>query len=222
MDIFLFVLSYLIQLIASAILIYRVWSLRSVNGLSIDTQICLLSSVISRCIWTLNTRIIGSSAVLAGLALLELFLSLFACVSLILFFRKLRHTILHSVPLGVSAVVLIPVTLTFAYVVNPGRWFALSSQILVAFSMYVEAVALAPQLLIARRIGDVEALTSHYIGLLVISRIVRMIFWVFMFIDGQSFLCLFIADLLHTILSTDFLRLWFKKLRHGGRLVYSL
>jgi ER lumen protein retaining receptor len=95
-------------------------------------------------------------------------------------------------------------------------------QVLVAFTMYLEAAALIPQLWLVRKMEDVEALTSNYVGILIIARAVRMIFWVIMFFDGQKFICLFTADVLHTALSADYLYLWVRKLRHGGRLIYSL
>lgn len=222
MDIFLFVLSYLIQLIASAILLYRIWNVRSVHGLSVDTQWCLLSSTISRCIWTFKTRIVEDSLWFTIVAVFEILASTIAATYLVHSFRCLRHTTTRVTPTPLSAVILIPLALLVASIVNPGKWFNFSSQILVAFTMFVEAIALVPQLWLVRKIGDIEALTSHYIGLLVIARVVRMLFWVFMLFDGQWFLCLFLADLLHTGLSADYLYLWIRKLRHGGRLVYSL
>ena len=222
MDIFLFVLSYLIQLLASGILLYKIWSVRSVYGLSLDTQVCLLLATISRCVWTLNTRIIETHAVLTIIAAMELFLCTLSGALFAYLFRNFRHTSITATPFALSYPVLMMIATVLAYLVNPGKWFAVSNQILVAFTIYIEAVALAPQLWMVRKIGDVEALTSHYIGLLVIARIVRMLFWIVIFFDGQRFLCLFVADLLHTALSADYLYLWINKLRNGGRLVYSL
>ena len=222
MDIFLFVLSYVTQLVASGILLYRIWSVHSVDGLTVDTQWCLLCSTISRCIWTLNTRIVEENKLFALLAVVELLSSLGAAGALVYSFQKFRHTFTRSVPKLLSAVILLPSALLIAYLVNPGKWFTFSTQVLVAFTMYAEAVALVPQLWLVQKIGDVEALTSHYIGLLVIARAVRMLFWLFMILDGQWFLCLFLADLLHTALSADYMYLWIRKLRHGGRLIYSL
>jgi ER lumen protein retaining receptor len=222
MDIFLFVLSYVIQLIASSLLVYRIWSVRSVNGLSLDTQICFLLSGISRVIWTMNTRIVESNALFAVLAVLELISSVSTTAVIVHLFRKFRHTTTQTVPAAMSAYVLIPLAMLVAFLVNPGKYFSFTAQTLVAYTMYVEALALVPQLWIVRKLADVETLTSHYIGLLVISRFVRMLFWLYMFSDGQWFLCLCIADLFHTILSADYFYLWVKKLRHGGRLVYSL
>ena len=222
MDIFLFVLGYIIQLVASAILFYRIRTVKSIYGLCIDTQICFLLSSLSRLLWTVNTRIYEANGAFVTIAFLEMLLSVVAAFALVYHFVQLRHTTTVSVPMYLSYKVLIPISLGFAYIVNPGGWFNVSSQLLVAFNMYVEAAALVPQLWLIRKMEDVEALTSHYVGLLVIARGVRMVFWIVLFMDGDRFLCLFFADVFHTVLSADYLYLWIRKLRHGGRLVYSL
>jgi len=222
MDIFLFVLGYIIQLIASAILFYRIQSVRSIYGLSIDTQICFLLSSLSRLVWTLNTRIYEANGAFITIAFLEMLCSVVSAFGLVYNFVKLRHTTTVSVPVWMSYKVLVPISLTLAYLVNPAGWFNVSSQLLVAFNMYVEAIALIPQLWLIRKMEDVEALTSHYVGLLVIARGVRMVFWIVLFMEGDRFVSLFLADVFHTFLSADYLYLWVRKLRHGGRLVYSL
>jgi len=222
MDIFLFVLGYIIQLVASAILFYRIQSVRSIYGLSIDTQICFLLSSLSRLVWTLNTRIYEANGAFITIAFLEMLCSVASALGLVYNFVKLRHTTTVSVPVWMSYKVLVPISLTLAYLVNPAGWFNVSSQLLVAFNMYVEAIALIPQLWLIRKMEDVEALTSHYVGLLVIARGVRMVFWIVLFMEGDRFVSLFLADVFHTFLSADYLYLWVRKLRHGGRLVYSL
>merc|ERR1711988_1271293 len=96
-----------------------------------------------------------------------------------------------------------------------------SMQVLVSFSMYMEAIAMLPQLWLMRKMHEVEPLTSHYVGLLVIARIIRMMFWVKLFVLGEHFVQLLIADMFHALFSADYLWLWCKKLKSGGRLVYS-
>jgi ER lumen protein retaining receptor len=163
-----------------------------------------------------------SGSLFAILAVIELAASVAAAVCLVHLFRKLSHTTTMGSPGALSAFTLIPSAFLVASVINPGEWLSFTAQVLVAFTMYVEAVALVPQLYLIRKMDDVEALTSHYIALLVIARVLRMLFWLVMFSQGQWFICLFVADLLHTAMSADYLYLWIKKLRHGGRLVYSL
>jgi ER lumen protein retaining receptor len=222
MDIYLFVLSYLIQLAASGILLHKVWKVRSIFGLSKETQVCFLFATLSRCVWSLNTRILDTNHILSLVALFELFTSVAASLFLMYSFYKFHHTTTVHAPRFASAYVMVPLAFVVALFFNPGESLVFTSQVLVAFTMYVEALALVPQLWILRKMADVEALTSHYIGLLIVSRMIRMVFWVVMFRAGTSFRGLFVADLLHTLFSADYLYLWVRKLRYGGRLVYSL
>merc|ERR1712151_200851 len=110
--------------------------------------------------------------------------------------------------------------LVLAFFFNPGdQW--LSMQILVSYTMFQEAMGLLPQLYLMRKMHEVEPLTSHYVGLIVVARFIRMVFWGKMYFLGEHFLQLFLADIIHTVLSADYMYLWFRKLKDGGRLIYS-
>merc|ERR1719454_588401 len=68
-----------------------------------------------------------------------------------------------------------------------------------------------------RNMHEVEPLTSHYVGTIVVARFVRMLFWFKMYFLGENFLQLLFADILHTLLSADYMYLWLRKLRYGVR-----
>ena len=70
--------------------------------------------------------------------------------------------------------------------------------------MFMEAVGLLPQIYLLRSLGEIETMTGHYVFCLGISRFLRMIFWGLLWYQGDSFLYLVIADLLHCALLTDF------------------
>merc|ERR1719281_1160507 len=154
-------------------------------------------------------------------AYLELFLS--TCLALVLcyFCWKYHHTTTkHSISY-LRIYVTVPLAMVLAFLFHPGPdW--VSMQVLVAFSMYMEAIAMLPQLWLMRKMHEVEPLTSHYVGLLVIARMIRMVFWVKLFILGEHFTQLLIADMFHALFSADYLWLWCRKLRTGGRLVLSV
>lgn len=217
MEVFLFILGYYVHFIASCVLLYKIGYHKSIYGLSTDTQISYLLAVICRCIWVMETRLIETT-----FAYIELMLSTCAAVALVYSCYKHRLTggqnmqIHHLLRVYCTA----PAALLLAFFFHPGDdWW--SMQILVSFTMYMEAMGLLPQLWLMRKMHEVEALTSHYVGLLVVARIVRMIFWGKLFVMGEHFAQLLIADVLHTLLSADYLYLWCRKLRHGGRLIYS-
>lgn len=58
MEVWLFILGYLIHFAASCVLVYKIQQQRTVYGLSIDTQICYLLATLSRCVWYLDTRLV--------------------------------------------------------------------------------------------------------------------------------------------------------------------
>jgi len=219
MEVFLFILGYYVHLAASCLLFYKIWKQKSIYGLSVDTQGAFLLAAIVRCIWSLETRLV-ESAIVGFFVYLELLLSTVAACGLTFLCYQLYHTTSkHSTPyLRVYATA--PAALVLAFFFHPGEGW-MSMQILVAFTMYQEALALLPQLWLMRKMHEVEPLTSHYVGLIVCARVVRMIFWGKMFMLGEHFLQLFFADVLHTIMSADYMYLWLRKLKDGGRLIYS-
>jgi len=73
-----------------------------------------------------------------------------------------------------------------------------------------------------KKMYDIEPITSNYVALLVIARALRMVFWGVLFWMGEHFLQLFIADIAHSIFAADYMYLWCKKLKTGGRLIYSI
>merc|ERR1719183_1971367 len=133
---------------------------------------------------------------------------------------RFRHTTTMQAIPWLRVYTLAPVALVLAFFFHPSdQW--ISVQILVAFTMYIEALGLLPQLWLMKNMHEVEPLTSHYVGLLIVARMCRMCFWIKMYFLGEHFLQLLFADILHTLLSADFMYLWLIKLKNGGRLIYS-
>jgi len=216
MEIWFFITGYLIHFFASCILIWKIRSTQSIYGLSPDTQICYLLATVSRWLWALDTRLVETN-----LAYLELFLSLGTAVVLTFLVIKYRHTTTKKPAKCLRVIPLSVVSLLLAFWFHPGHnWWTV--QILVAFTMYIEAAALLPQLYLMRRMIEIEPLTSHYVALLTVSRFVRMLFWLQLYNQGEHFVGLFLSDLLHTLFSMDYLYMWVKKLRNGGTLIYRL
>eukprot|EP00397_Hematodinium_sp_SG-2012_P012296 GEMP01012462.1.p1 GENE.GEMP01012462.1~~GEMP01012462.1.p1 ORF type:complete len:221 (+),score=35.83 GEMP01012462.1:257-919(+) len=214
-DIIFFVIGYYIHCIAAFVLIYKIHKQRSIYGLSIDTQIAFFLAALSRCCWTLDTRLVETS-----FSYLELAASVGASGYILYLCRAYRHTTTKRASTPFRIFVIAPISVAFAFVFHPGDdWFSL--QILVSFTMYMEALGLLPQLWLMRHMHEIEPLTSHYVALLVIARAFRMIFWGVLFWMGEHFLQLFLADILHTLLSADYMYLWLKKLRNGGSFVYT-
>lgn len=132
-----------------------------------------------------------------------------------------RYTNNRSVPIYLSWKLGFPVVTFFSFLFHPGStWF--NDQFFVAFTMYADAFAILPQLYLLRCVNEVEAMTSHYVATLVIARLMRLLFWLHLWILDEIFWGLLIPDILHTIMSFDYLWQWYKRLRMGGRLIYSV
>lgn len=215
MEIFLFLVGYFVQFAASCILLYKIWKHKSIYGLSIDTQASYMLAVIARCVWSMETRLVETK-----FAYLELILSTAVAAGLSFMCYQFQHTAPKQSTPFLRVYATGPVALFLAFFFHPGDdWFTM--QILVSYTMFQEAMGLLPQLWLMRKMHEVEPLTSHYVGLIVVARFIRMCFWGKMYFLGEHFLQLFFADVLHTLLSADYMYLWCRKLQYGGRLIYS-
>mmetsp|Transcript_7640 Transcript_7640/g.4097 ORF Transcript_7640/g.4097 Transcript_7640/m.4097 type:complete len:112 (-) Transcript_7640:22-357(-) len=94
-----------------------------------------------------------------------------------------------------------------------------SMQMLVSFSMFIEALGLLPQLFLMRKSGEVEGMTSHYMMCLGLSRLIRLFFWLALWMEGDLFVYLVLADLMHTFLLADFAYYYFCAIRSGTPLL---
>mmetsp|Transcript_32088 Transcript_32088/g.73335 ORF Transcript_32088/g.73335 Transcript_32088/m.73335 type:complete len:221 (-) Transcript_32088:73-735(-) len=215
MEVFLFILGYYIHFGASCLLLYKIYKHKSIYGLSVDTQASYLLAVVARCVWVMETRLVETK-----LAYFELILSTAAALGLCWLCYTYYATTQKHASWLLRVYTTAPVALVLAFFFHPGdEWFSI--QILVSYTMFQEAMGLLPQLWLMRKMHEVEPLTSHYVGLLIISRMVRMCFWAKMYLLGEHFLQLFFADVCHTLLSADYLWLWCRKLQYGGGLIYS-
>jgi len=55
LQLYLFVFGYIFEHIGNAIMIYKLRKQKSMYGISIDTQICLLASTLARVLWMNDT-----------------------------------------------------------------------------------------------------------------------------------------------------------------------
>ena len=70
-----------------------------------------------------------------------------------------------------------------------------------------------------RKIKEIDLKTANYVLLLGISRLLRMIFWIYEYLIGEHFVSLIVADLLHCILLIDFVYCYFKSSKGGAIIV---
>ena len=112
---------------------------------------------------------------------------------------------------------LVGLALAGAIVFHPGQKgkFFFTLQMFVSFTMFLEAMALIPQLIHIRQSNDTEGLNTIYLYCLGLARIGRVFFWYTMSSKVETFWYMLVADVLHTVVLVLFF-LAFKKARKSN------
>ena len=85
-------------------------------------------------------------------------------------------------------------------------------EILWAFSIWLESVAILPQLFLLQRTGEAETITTHYIFALGVYRALYIPNWIYRyFAEGWFDPIAFVAGVVQTILYSDFFWVYYTK-----------
>ena len=93
-------------------------------------------------------------------------------------------------------------------------------EMLWVFSIYLESVAILPQLIVLQRYGECENLTSHYIALLGSYRGLYIINWIYRWLTEpfyQHHYVVYFCGVLQTALYCDFFYYYVQFKRNGGK-----
>ncbi|KAK2749191.1 endoplasmic reticulum retention protein [Myotisia sp. PD_48] len=92
------------------------------------------------------------------------------------------------------------------------------SEILWAFSIWLESVAILPQLFMLQRTGEAETITTHYLFALGIYRALYIPNWIYRYYsDGYWDPIALVAGVIQTILYTDFFWIYYTKVLQGKK-----
>lgn len=92
-------------------------------------------------------------------------------------------------------------------------------EILWTFSIYLEAVAILPQLFLVSKTGEAESITSHYLFALGSYRGLYILNWIYRYYaEDHIDLISIIAGLVQTVLYCDFFYLYITKVLRGKKL----
>ncbi|CDW83844.1 er lumen protein retaining receptor [Stylonychia lemnae] len=183
-------------------------------GVSIDTQICLMFAAVARVLWMWDTQLTKLT-----ISMIEIILAVGMHAYIIFLCYQYKDTIYKGIKEKyLKSPVLILACAVFSVILHPGTKgdFFFTLQMLVSFTIFLEAVALIPQLLHLRQNRDPEGLTSTYLYCLGGSRSVRFFFWIAMITNNDTFWYLILADLIHTFLLIGFFYLYRQTLKSGG------
>lgn len=80
------------------------------------------------------------------------------------------------------------------------------------FSIWLEAVAILPQLFMLQRTGEAETITTHYLFALGAYRGLYLFNWVYRFVDeGHTDWIAWVAGIIQTALYSDFFYIYYNK-----------
>lgn len=176
-------LSSAFQCFAFAMLLFKVKTQQSVAGVSRRSLILFLVSLFFRLFSTLFFN--GylpvdrsgdwvyqlADCVSVGIILL---LIKWMCTCFSYTYQKQHDSLNMVVPVIAAAVI--------AVVVHPDLNNYLAADIAWTFALYLETFSMVPQLFMMTRIGgEVEALTSHYVASVAVSKFFACVFWFFSF-----------------------------------------
>ncbi|KAG7010186.1 ER lumen retaining receptor [Physcia stellaris] len=93
-----------------------------------------------------------------------------------------------------------------------------TGQMLWAFSIWLESVAILPQLFMLQRTGEAETITTHYLFALGIYRALYIPNWLYRyFAERYVDIIPWIAGILQTILYSDFFWIYYTKVLQGKK-----
>uniref|UniRef100_A0AC35TZ10 ER lumen protein-retaining receptor n=1 Tax=Rhabditophanes sp. KR3021 TaxID=114890 RepID=A0AC35TZ10_9BILA len=201
-------LADLFHLFAIIVLLLKIWKTRSCSGISGKSQILFLIVFITR---YLDMFINFVSVYNTAMKFFYLGTSIATCYFIYTKFRPTydqNHDTFRLEFLIVPSVVL-------ALVINHD--FSIL-EIMWTFSIYLEAVAIFPQLFMLQTTGSAETITAHYLFCLGIYRALYVCNWIYRYYDEDHFDSIaIIAGIVQTVLYSDFFFLYVRKVVQQNR-----
>jgi len=192
------------------ILIHKIQKSRSARGISLKTQILY---VVVFCARYLDLFAPSSVRTLYLVSMKLFFIASSAYIVYLMRYR-FRPTLDPAID-----------TMKVEYLVGPCIILALIFnyrfdflEVLWAFSIYLEAVAIMPQLFILQRTGEAETITTHYIFALGAYRALYIPNWIWRYFTEDTIDPIAIlAGLVQTGLYADFMWIYWNKVMHGQK-----
>jgi len=197
------------HLLAIVILLLKIWKTRSCAGISGKSQILFLTVFVSRYL-DLFTNFIS----LYNTSMKVFFVGT-AAATIYLMYVKFKatydgnhDTFRIEFLLGPTALLAIALNHEFSVM-----------EILWTFSIYLESVAILPQLFMVSKTGEAESITSHYLFALGSYRALYILNWVYRYYMESFYdIIAIVAGCVQTILYCDFFYLYITKVLKGKKL----
>jgi len=197
------------HLLAIIILLVKIWKSRSCAGISGRSQI-LFAIVYTTRYLDLFTNFISLYN-----SVMKIVFMAASYATLYLMYIKFKATYDRNHDTFRVEFLLIPVTalsLLLNHEFTP-------LEVLWTFSIYLESVAILPQLFMVSKTGEAESITSHYLFALGSYRALYLFNWVYRYyMEGFYDLIAIVAGAVQTVLYCDFFYLYVTKVLKGKKL----
>ncbi|KAL1848024.1 endoplasmic reticulum retention protein [Paecilomyces lecythidis] len=118
--------------------------------------------------------------------------------------------------LGFSA--LLALLFPAEYSISEDAYHARPLQILWTFSIWLESVAILPQLFMLQRTGEADTITTHYLFALGIYRALYIPNWIYRYFAENYFHAIpVLAGIIQTVLYSDFFYIYYTKVWKGKK-----
>lgn len=199
----------LAHLLAIIILLAKIWRTRSCAGISGRSQILFALVYTTRYLDLLTNYISLYNSIMKIVFLGASYATIY------LMYGKFKATYDRNHDTFRIEFLVIPAVL-LALILN--HEFA-PLEVLWTFSIYLEAVAILPQLFLVSKTGEAETITSHYLFCLGSYRGLYILNWLYRYYSESFFdLIAIIAGIVQTVLYCDFFYLYITKVIKGKAL----
>merc|ERR1712241_564407 len=197
------------HLVAILILLLKIWKTRSCAGISGKSQILFLVVFVTRYLDLVTNFVSVYNTVM------KIFFIVSAAGTVYLMFIKFKATYDGNHDTFRVEFLLGPVAI-LALVLN--HEFSVM-EILWTFSIYLESVAILPQLFMVSKTGEAETITSHYLFALGMYRALYILNWIYRYyFEGFYDIIAIVAGCVQTFLYCDFFYLYVTKVLKGKKL----
>jgi ER lumen protein retaining receptor len=197
------------HLVAIILLLWKIWKTRSCAGISGKSQI-LFALVFTTRYLDLVTNFVSVYN-----TCMKVFFLAASYGTIYLMLLKFKATYNSNHDTFRIEFILVP-TFLAALVINHS--FDMM-EILWTFSIYLEAVAILPQLFMITKTGEAESITSHYLFALGAYRALYIFNWAYRYSNEGFFdVIAILAGIIQTVLYCDFFYLYITKVLKGKKL----
>ncbi|XP_031838603.1 ER lumen protein-retaining receptor [Nomia melanderi] len=197
------------HILAIIILLLKIWKTRSCAGISGKSQILFAI------VYTMRYLDLVTAYISAYNTLMKIIFIATSYATVFLMYMKFKATYDHNHDTFRIEFLILP-TFVLALLINHEMNIV---EVLWTFSIYLESVAILPQLFLVSKTGEAESITSHYLFALGSYRGLYLLNWLYRYYAEEHYdLIAIVAGLVQTILYCDFFYLYITKVLKGKKL----